>query len=69
MWTLKNYEIIDKLVKRDSYSKIHKTIITDKYILVGDSASSIDPLSGNGVFQALSMSSIAPCVVNTILAN
>ena len=36
-------------------------------ILIGDSASSIDPLSGNGAFQAMSMSSIAPYVINTIL--
>ncbi|MCG3717483.1 tryptophan 7-halogenase, partial [Aliarcobacter butzleri] len=28
---------------------------------------SIDPLSGNGAFQAMSMSSIAPFVINTIL--
>ena len=36
-------------------------------MLIGDSASSIDPLSGNGAFQAMSMSSIAPYVINTIL--
>ena len=38
-------------------------------MLVGDAASSIDPLSGNGAFQAMSMSSIAPYVINTILNN
>ncbi|XPV69130.1 MAG: NAD(P)/FAD-dependent oxidoreductase [Halarcobacter sp.] len=67
LWSLKNHKLKGSLVKRDSYCKVHKTIVTDKMILVGDSASSIDPLSGNGVFQALSMSSIAPYVINTIL--
>lgn len=67
LWTLKQYTPKGSIVKRDSYSKIHHTIVTDKYILVGDAASSIDPLSGNGAFQALSMSSVAPYVVNTIL--
>lgn len=67
LWTLKNYKCVGKLIKRDSYSKLHSEIVDDKMILVGDSASSIDPLSGNGVFQALSMSSVAAFVVNTIL--
>ncbi len=66
-WSLENSTPIGKIVKRDSYSKIHKEIINTKMILIGDSASSIDPLSGNGAFQAMSMSSIAPYVVNTIL--
>ncbi|RXJ97492.1 hypothetical protein CRV00_01265 [Malaciobacter molluscorum] len=66
LWILKDSKFINNLIKRDSYSKIHKDIVTDKYILVGDSASSIDPLSGNGAFQALSMASVAPYVINTI---
>lgn len=67
LWSLKNAKVTKKIVKRDSYSKIHKTIVNDKMILIGDSASSIDPLSGNGAFQAMSMSSIAPYVINTII--
>ena len=67
LWSLNNYKVVGKLVKRDSFCKIHKEIINNKMILVGDSASSIDPLSGNGAFQAMSMSSIAPFVINTIL--
>jgi len=67
LWTLKNYTLKNKLVKRDSFSKVHKEIINKKMILVGDAAASIDPLSGNGAFQAMSMSSIAAIVVNTIL--
>ena len=66
-WSLKDGKPIGKIVKRDSYSKIHKEIINTKMMLIGDSASSIDPLSGNGAFQAMSMSSIAPYVINTIL--
>lgn len=66
-WSLNNSKPVGKIVKRDSYCKIHKTIINNKMILIGDSASSIDPLSGNGAFQAMSMSSIAPYVINTIL--
>lgn len=66
-WSLKNSKPIGKIVKRDSYCKIHKEIINTKMMLIGDSASSIDPLSGNGAFQAMSMSSIAPFVINTIL--
>lgn len=67
LWSLNNYKVVGKLVKRDSFCKIHKEIINNKMILVGDSASSVDPLSGNGAFQAMSMSSIAPYVINTIL--
>lgn len=67
LWSLQNAKPVGKIVKRDSYSKIHKEIINTKMILIGDSASSIDPLSGNGAFQAMSMSSIAPYVINTIL--
>ncbi|MCT7908301.1 tryptophan 7-halogenase [Arcobacter lacus] len=67
LWSLNNYKVVGKLVKRDSFCKIHKEIINSKMMLIGDSASSIDPLSGNGAFQAMSMSSIAPYVINTIL--
>ena len=67
LWSLKDYKIKGKLVKRDSYSKLHNTIVNKKMILIGDAASSIDPLSGNGAFQAMSMSSISPYVINTIL--
>jgi len=67
LWSLNKFKAVGKLVKRDSFCKIHKEIINSKMILIGDSASSVDPLSGNGAFQAMSMSSIAPFVINTIL--
>jgi flavin-dependent dehydrogenase len=65
-WVLEGSNLVNSLVKRDAYCKIHKEVVSDNYLLVGDSASSIDPLSGNGAFQALSMSSVAPYVINTI---
>ena len=67
LWSLKSAKPVKRIVKRDAYSKLHREIINEKMMLVGDAASSIDPLSGNGAFQAMSMSSIAPFVVNTIL--
>jgi len=67
LWSLQNAKPVNKIVTRDAYSKVHKEIVNDKMILVGDAASSIDPLSGNGAFQAMSMSSVAPFVINTIL--
>lgn len=37
------------------------------WIRVGDAAMAVDPLSGNGVFQALSSAMQAPAVINTML--
>jgi flavin-dependent dehydrogenase len=34
---------------------------------IGDAALAVDPLSGNGVFQALATALVAPAVVNTLL--
>lgn len=42
--------------------------VGDNWIRVGDAAMSVDPLSGNGIFQALSSSLQAPAVVNTLLS-
>lgn len=42
--------------------------IGDNWIRVGDAAMSVDPLSGNGIFQTLSSSLQAPAVINTLLA-
>ena len=41
--------------------------IGDNWIRVGDAAMAVDPLSGNGIFQALSSSLQAPAVINTLL--
>ena len=41
----------------------------DNWIRVGDAAMAVDPLSGNGIFQALSSALQAPAVVNTLIQN
>jgi len=40
---------------------------SENVLRVGDAALAVDPLSGNGVFQALSTALVAPAVVNTLL--
>lgn len=37
------------------------------WLRVGDAAMAVDPLSGNGIFQALSTSLQAPAVINTLI--
>lgn len=37
------------------------------WLRVGDAAMAVDPLSGNGIFQALSSAMQAPAVINTVL--
>lgn len=39
----------------------------DDWVRVGDAAMAVDPLSGNGIFQALSSALQAPAVVNTLI--
>jgi len=41
--------------------------VSARMLRVGDAALAVDPLSGNGVFQALSTALVAPAVVNTLL--
>jgi hypothetical protein len=41
--------------------------VGERMLRVGDAALAVDPLSGNGVFQALSTALVAPAVVNTLL--
>jgi flavin-dependent dehydrogenase len=42
-------------------------LATGAVLRVGDAALAVDPLSGNGIFQALSTALVAPAVVNTLL--
>ena len=42
-------------------------LVRERMLRVGDAALAVDPLSGNGVFQALSTAQVAPAVVNTLL--
>ncbi|MBM4385037.1 MAG: FAD-dependent oxidoreductase [Deltaproteobacteria bacterium] len=39
----------------------------ERTLRIGDAAVAVDPLSGNGVFQALATALVAPAVVNTLL--
>jgi hypothetical protein len=39
----------------------------ERVLRVGDAAMTVDPLSGNGIYQALSSASVAPAVINTML--
>ncbi|GGB84572.1 alkylhalidase-like protein [Marinobacterium zhoushanense] len=39
----------------------------DNWLRVGDAAMAVDPLSGNGIFQALSSALQAPAVINTLI--
>lgn len=55
------------VVARTSASVLHQEVVGQRWIRVGDAAMAVDPLSGNGVFQALSSALIAPAVVNTLL--
>ena len=41
-------------------------LVGDNWIRVGDAAMAVDPLSGNGLFQALSSSLQAPAVIRTL---
>ncbi|MFO7552958.1 MAG: hypothetical protein R6W80_16245 [Haliea sp.] len=52
---------------RGSTSILRNELITGTTLRVGDAAMAVDPLSGNGVFQALSSALAAPAVVNTLL--
>lgn len=56
-----------KIIKRESTSYYSKLIIRDNYIKIGDAACAVDPLSGNGVFQALGTALISPYVIHTLL--
>lgn len=52
---------------RSSTPILVEEIISDRYVRIGDAASAVDPLSGNGIFQSLSSALTAVPVVNTIL--
>lgn len=52
---------------RTSTPVLFETAVGDNWIRVGDAAMAVDPLSGNGIFQALSSALQAPAVINTLL--
>ncbi|HRP96663.1 MAG TPA: FAD-dependent oxidoreductase [Rhodocyclaceae bacterium] len=46
---------------------LHEAVVGDDWIRVGDAAMAVDPLSGNGIFQAMSSALQAPAVIGTLL--
>lgn len=55
-----------KVLARSSTPIFNKAPIEAGMLCVGDAAMSVDPLSGNGIFQSLSSALIAPVVINTL---
>ena len=56
----------------DGFARSSTPVLVDDiagpgYIRIGDAASAVDPLSGNGIFQALSSGLTAVPVINTLL--
>ena len=51
---------------RTSTPVLNAVVAGDDWIRVGDAAMAVDPLSGNGIFQALSSALQAPAVVATL---
>jgi len=52
---------------RSSTSILGGELVKQRYLRVGDAALAVDPLSGNGIFQALSSGLVAPAVINTLI--
>lgn len=52
---------------RTSTPVLKKRVAGSNWIRVGDAAMAVDPLSGNGIFQALSSALQAPAVIATLL--
>lgn len=51
---------------RTSTAVLNEVVAGDDWIRIGDAAMAVDPLSGNGIFQALSSALQAPAVVATL---
>ena len=56
-----------ELTARSSTAVLHDDTVQGRFIRIGDAAIAPDPLSGNGIFNALSTALVAPAVINTIL--
>lgn len=52
---------------RSSTSVLAHDLVGPTSLRIGDAAMAVDPLSGNGIFQALSSALQAPTVINTLL--
>lgn len=56
-----------ELTARSSTAVLHRDTVQGRLIRVGDAAIAPDPLSGNGIFNALSTALVAPAVINTMV--
>lgn len=65
---MENAEPTGEIHARTSTPILCDEAVGKNWIRVGDAAMSVDPLSGNGIFQTLSSSLQAPAVINTLLA-
>ena len=54
-------------IARASTPVLNEVLTGEDWLRVGDAAMAVDPLSGNGLFQALSSSLQAPAVIRTML--
>lgn len=54
-------------IARASTPVLNEVLTGDDWLRVGDAAMAVDPLSGNGLFQALSSALQAPAVIRTML--
>lgn len=66
-WSLEHAQPCAPLIIRDSRTSLIDTPVKETIYYVGDAASMVDPLSGNGTFQALSQATILPYVIHTTL--
>lgn len=64
---LENARPVGSVVARASTSTLAGALSGRDWVRVGDAAMAVDPLSGNGTFQALSSALQTPAVINTLL--
>lgn len=63
---LREAEPVGEPQARSSTAVLNEAVAGDDWLRVGDAAMAVDPLSGNGIFQALSSALQAPAVVATL---
>lgn len=66
---MQNAQPTGEFYARTSTPILCEEVVGDNWIRVGDAAMAVDPLSGNGIFQALSSALQAPAVINTLLSS
>lgn len=64
---LENAQATGIIHARTSTPILCREAVGNNWIRVGDAAMAVDPLSGNGIFQALSSALQAPAVINTLI--